>query len=142
MKAKVITMARFSELCEKEERREAEVNLIERIETDNGHYLIWGIREKGQKCYRAATRDKEHIHMGFNNNEAKAVTEFENKMKKFGECECGWGVTGRGFHQALAYEFAKKYPQYEWEIGYNYKCNARDPKFKREEEPEYIETEN
>lgn len=64
------------------------------------------------------------VHMGFNSNEDGKVEEFVGIVEREGSCMATWGVTGRTMHQILAGQLADQFPEYEWEIGYNYHCKA------------------
>lgn len=94
-------------------------------EIDGKLYSTWEDTRNGN-CY--ATPTTKTVHMGFNSNDDGKLEEFIANVEKYGECEASYGVTGRTMHEILAHRLATELPQYEFEIGYNYKCIARKRK--------------
>ena len=76
-------------------------------------------------------KEEKQVNMGFNTSRYdgehwnNAVRKFKDAVERYGIASASWGVTGRTLHQILAYELADALPDYEFEIGYNYKCIAR-----------------
>ena len=122
-KATVISHEKLVKMFEDEEKGLYDMHWIKEVDFDGLLYTIYQDAKTGD-CY--AVNIPRCVHMGFNENEPGKEAEFEEIMKREGRCAASWGVTGRTLHQMLAEQLALKYPQYRFEIGYNYKCVAYD----------------
>ena len=122
----IISNAKLDTMLELEERTGKNfMEYIKQVELDADGYLysVWQDRRNG-KLY--AVREIRSVSMGFNSNDPGKEDEFEAIMEREGVCKASWGCTGRTLHQMLAMQLADKFPQYRFDIGYNYKCEAHD----------------
>lgn len=123
-KTKIISHEKINRMFEEEaEFGKYKLDWIKETEFDNHLYSVYKDRKSGN--YYAIEKSR-FLHMGFNSNEPGTEDEFLRIMKVEGRCRPSWGVTGRTAHMMLAEQLAAKYPQFRWEIGYNYKCEAFD----------------
>lgn len=120
----IISKAKLSKILDEEERTKK--NLIDYYkmqEVEGLLYSIWTDKATGNKY---AVREFRCVTIGFNTIEEDKVEKFKDIMKREGACKASWGCTGRTLHQMLANQLAKRFPEYRWEIGYNYECTAYD----------------
>lgn len=61
----------------------------------------------------------------FNDVSDLLVKKVKKAFEETNEVEISFGVTGRTCHEVLSHVIADKMPEYDFEIGYNYKCIAR-----------------
>jgi hypothetical protein len=109
-------------LFEEEERTGRElVTWVGEREIDGLLYTVYQNKRNGEEY---ALRQTRTVHMGFNSNEEGKEEEFVSIVEREGSCNALWGVTGRTMHAILAQKLADKFPQYDWEITYNYGCKA------------------
>lgn len=104
---------------EEEKARRDFIDHEGRIEQDELLYDHW-VDTRNDKHY--LVRAERSVHMGFNDTPDEKVAEVQRIVEKEGVCHASWGVTGRTMHSLLAAQLARKLPEYEFEIGYNYEC--------------------
>lgn len=122
MKTKIITKEKLSMLLEEEKNSGRQyIDWNGEKEEDGLLFSFWTDTRSGEQF---AVKEIRSVRMGFNSNEPGKEEEFVRIMEKEGACKAWWGVTGRTMHQNLAQQLAGKYPQYRFEIGYNYECSV------------------
>lgn len=99
-------------------------DFVEATCEDGLQYHIWKDRRNGKKY---AVRQISTVYFGLNDIPKHKVNEFCEIVEKEGACNASWDCTGRTLHLSLANQLAKMLPQYEFEVGYNYKCIAHKP---------------
>ena len=122
MNAQIISAEKVKELFEEEDRDNKEY--IEWLCTKEEDGLLYNLFRDRRTGKEYAARETRSVYMGFNSNEPGKEEEFVEIIEREGACKASWGVTGRTMHSILAHQLAEKYPQYRFEIGYNYKCKA------------------
>ena len=127
MKAEIISNEKINKMMEEEERSRG--NYIQWHGSKENDGLLYSLYYDSRTGKEYAVREIRGVHMGFNSNEPGKEEEFVKIVEREGACKASWGVTGRTMHSILAQQLAKKYPEYSFEIGYNYECTA----YKKEE---------
>ena len=119
-KPKIITKRELNDLLEQEYRSNREyMNWKMEAEIDGLLHSIYEDKRSGELY---AVRVVRTVHMGFNSNEEGKVEELVGIIEREGACNASWGVTGRTMHEILAHRLSKELPQYDFDIGHNYRC--------------------
>ena len=121
--AKVITKEQLNELLEST-HREYEIEYSTGIEVDGLRYSMWKDNRDGKEY---AVREYRTVYFGLNSIPQDKVDEFIAIVEREGGCCASWDCTGRTLHHALACDLQRMLPQYEFEVGYNYRCFAQKP---------------
>ena len=86
--------------------------------------LLYSVYEDKRTGDLYAARTIRTVHMGFNSNEEGTVEELTGIVEREGACHASWGVAGRTMHEILAHQLSKELPQYDFDIGHNYRCSV------------------
>ena len=117
---KITTSDKINELLEEEERTgELLIDLVGEKEKDGLLYTHWRDVRNGADYL---VRKERTVHVGFNDTPPEKEEEIKRILESEGVCHASWGVTGRTMHSILAANLAQKMPEYQFEIGSNYKC--------------------
>lgn len=119
-KMKFVTEEELDDLLEREIRSGKDyIGWKEYNEIDGLLYSIYEDKRNGGLYAARVTRT---VHMGFNSNEEGTVEELVGIVEREGACYASWGVIGRTMHEILAHRLSKELPQYDFDIGHNYRC--------------------
>lgn len=119
-KMKFVTEEEMNDLLEREfESGKDYMDWKKSTEIDGLLYSIYKDKRNGMLYAARATRT---VHMGFNSNEDGKLEELVDIVEREGACYASWGVTGRTMHEILAQRLSDELPQYDFDIGHNYRC--------------------
>lgn len=120
--AAVITSKQFNRMCAAVPFDDKDpFEFVDSVNDNGSQYHIWKDVRNGRKY---AVKQIKTVHFGLNSIPQEKVDEFIAIVEREGSCQASWGCTGRTLHLSLAQQLKKMLPQYEFELGYNYKCIA------------------
>lgn len=119
-KMKFVTKEELDDLLEQEFQSGKDYIGWKEYNEING--LLYSIYEDKRNGALYAARSTRTVHMGFNSNEEGKLEELVDIVEREGACYASWGVTGRTMHEILAHRLSKELPQYDFDIGHNYRC--------------------
>lgn len=125
MKTKIISRAKLHKMFEQEDEcGKYDLDFVKSCEYDGLLYSIY-FDNKSRNYF--AVNTIRTVYMGLNSFPQDKIDEFESIMHKEGQCRVSWSCTGRTLHTILANQLKERYPQYDFNIDYNYLCEAKDP---------------